>query len=180
MSRQVLKYLPKVLQDVREYKAILSTAAQPEYDELWAERKNLENDLFLTSLTPNGIGRWANILQLIFPPNSGIDDQRFAIQARLNEKVPYSIRALKKMLNTLIGEDGYTISFEPETYILTVIVALAHKPAFSTIEALIERVVPLNMVINLPAMYNSHNDLGKFTHAQLAAWTHDALRKEAI
>ena len=180
MSRKVLNYLPPVLQDVREYKAILSTAAQPEYDALWEARKNVEADQCLSTLTPNGVSRWAKILQLTFAPSANLEDQRFAIQTRLNEKVPYTIRTLKAMLNTLIGEEGYEIELEEGGYMLTVNVALAHKPTFSTIEDLLQRVVPLNMIINLPSMYNPHSLLAGFTHAQLAAYTHYSLRCDSI
>ena len=66
------------------------------------------------------------------------------------------------------------------TYQLIVKIGLAAKNNFSDVESLLDRVVPQNMVVNLLQLYNTHAGLGRFTHAQLAAYTHDRLRNEVM
>ena len=46
--------------------------------------------------------------------------------------------------------------------------------------ALLDRVVPVNLTVDLSLRYNQHQTLLGRTHAALAAYTHDQLRNEVL
>ena len=54
------------------------------------------------------------------------------------------------------------------------------KNNFNNVEALIEKISPANMVIDLSLAYNQHQSLQTMTHAQLAAMTHYEIRNEIM
>ena len=87
---------------------------------------------------------------------------------------------LRVILGTLCGAGNYSAEVVEGTYQLIVKIGLAAKNNFSDVESLLDRVVPQNMVVNLLQLYNTHAGLGRFTHAQLAAHTHDRLRNEVM
>ncbi|CAI3658075.1 hypothetical protein CNEO4_2430002 [Clostridium neonatale] len=43
-----------------------------------------------------------------------------------------------------------------------------------------EKMIPLNMVINISLLYNQNSLLKKYTHKQLSAYKHSQLRNEVI
>lgn len=57
-------------------------------------------------------------------------------------------------------------------------VMLKVKQNYDDVETLLNRIVPENLVLDLSLMYNQHQTLAAFTHAQLAAYTHYFLRNE--
>lgn len=73
---------------------------------------------------------------------------------------------------------GHTVAMVGSTFTLTVRVMLKVKQNYDDVETLLNRIVPENLVLDLSLMYNQHQTLAAFTHAQLAAYTHYFLRNE--
>ena len=73
---------------------------------------------------------------------------------------------------------GHTVAMVGSTFTLTVRVMLKVKQNYDDVETLLNRIVPENLVLDLSPMYNQHQTLAAFTHAQLAAYTHYFLRNE--
>ncbi len=57
-------------------------------------------------------------------------------------------------------------------YTLTVKVALSAKSNFDDVDDLVRRIAPANLVIIVELKYNQYETLSKFTHRQLANYTH--------
>jgi len=179
LDRNIIDYLPQILKEVRELKAIVE-AEQPEVISLWTALENALNDQFINDATENGVIRWENILNVVPKGTDTLDVRKFRILARFNEKLPYTYRTLEQQLITLCGEDGYSLSLSNLTYTLTVRVELAAKGKFDEVGNLLNRTVPANIIIYLSLLYNQHSLLAGFTHAQLSAYTHDQLRNEVL
>lgn len=175
----LIKYVPDVLKDIREFKA-LAECGDAEYDTLWGELNNIRNDLFVDSLTENGASRWERILKIAPKATDDIEVRRFRIKAKMNEKLPYTFKVVESQLETLCGPEGYSFSVDYENYKIKTRVALTSKGMYDEVEALLLRVRPANMVIDLSLLYNQYQMLGQFTHAQLSAYTHEQLRNEVI
>ena len=99
---------------------------------------------------------------------------------RINTQLPFSVRRLRQQLETLCGDDGYKLELDGDRYALTVKVALTAKRNQQAVEELLADIVPANMVCTTSLLYNQHADLTRFTHAQLAALTHFAIREEVL
>lgn len=177
MERKVVDYLPTVVRGYQEFQAI-AAAQQPELEEAWVQADRLLDNQFLSTAGEPGLSRWERILEITPKGTESLDDRRFRVQARLNERLPYTMRRLREILTTLCGVDGSTAVVQD--YTLIVRVALTAKSNYSDVAALLERVAPENLVIDLSLLYNTHAKLAKYTHAELSRWTHKELRDEVL
>ena len=65
-------------------------------------------------------------------------------------------------------------------YTLLVKVGVAAKKNFQDVQTLLKRVAPVNLVLVVQQLFNIHQVLGGFTHAQLAWYTHSEVRTEEL
>jgi hypothetical protein len=173
------KYWPESMAGLNEFKA-LASAEQPEIAAAQLAVRRASDNFFIASLTAAGADRWEKMLGLSTAGDWTLKDRRFRIMTWATEQTPFTFRRLKELLATLCGEEGYTISRDVGIGSLTVRVALTAKQNYKDVGALLERITPANMTISLSLLYNQYQTLAGFTHAQLAAYTHDQLRNEVI
>lgn len=179
MERQLIKYLPYVVRDYPEFQGITGSE-QPEFERAWASADDLLNNQFISTAGSMGLSRWEKILGITPKGTDTLEDRRFRIMTRINEELPYTVPQLRNILETLCGAGNYSAEVVEDTYQLIVKIGLAAKNNFSDVEALLDRVVPQNMIVNLLQLYNTHAELGLLTHEQLAAYTHNQLRNEVL
>lgn len=179
MDRNLIDYLPPVLKKVREFKLIFQSE-QPEIADLWGSINNALNDQFVIDATEYGVGRWEKLLGIVPKGTESLDARKFRILTRLNERLPYTMRTLQLLLEALCGKDGYSIELYNDVYTIEVKINLIAKSKFDDVDALLQRVIPANMIINLRLMYNQHLTLKQFTHGYLQSYTHNQLRSEVL
>lgn len=177
-KRNLIEYLPEHLREVKEYKAILTLAEQPETVSLWNALDNALNDQFITDATENGVSRWEKILKITPKATDNLDSRKFAILTRINVQLPFTLATLNEQLKSLCGEGNYEVRLDNEKYKLYVHVAIAVANALDAVEDLLIRTVPANMVIELGIKYNRHEKYTAYTHEALKGFTHDQLRSE--
>lgn len=182
MDRRLLDYLTDELKRYREMQAIMDDAEQPEFEMAWQRAEAAFDDQFVATASIYAIRRWEAMLGIRPAAADTLEDRRFVILTRLNEKLPYTIRSLRNSLITLCGEEGvgFTMEMLHNEYRLVVRLDLTVKSAYAAVESMLRRIVPANIVIDLALMYNSHAYLSGFTHAELAAYTHQQLREEVL
>lgn len=179
-ERNLIEYLPYIIRDVREYQAILTDAEQPEMIILWQAADYALDDQFINYATENGVSRWEKILGIVPKATEVLDARKFTILTRINEQLPLTSATLDTLLKSLCGENGYTYEIDGDHYMVSVLVELTAKSNLNDVEALLNRVIPANMVIRLGLRYNQHEKLSQFTHEQLAAYTQNQIRNEVI
>jgi len=179
MDRNLIDYLPQVLKEIRELKLIFQTE-QTEVESSWGAIDNGFNDQFISDATENGVSRWEKILGIVPQATRTVDERKFLILTRLSEQLPFTLTTLKNQLDSLCGEDGYSVVVSNDTYTITIRVALTAKNNFNDVNVLLQRFIPANMVVDLSLLYNQHLILMTFTHAQLSPYTHDQLRNEVV
>lgn len=59
-------------------------------------------------------------------------------------------------------------------------VDLSAKANYNDVVAMLQRVTPANILLDMDLLYNTHEVLSAFTHEQLAAFTHDQMRGEKL
>ena len=112
--------------------------------------------------------------------SEGLDVRKFRLFVRFNEKLPYTVPKLKEQLAALCGDDGYSVTLDAVKFNLIVKIALKSKGMADEVGAMLERMVPLNMNIDLDLMYNQHLTAGKFTHEFLSNYTQKGIREEVL
>lgn len=175
----ILDYLPEVFKAITEMQAH-ANAENPELEKLWQGVENAYNDQFLYTMTENGISRWEKMLSIVPMGTDTLEDRRFRVINRLNAQLPYSYKMLESHLIQMCGESGYRMSYNPDTWTLTIKIALTSKKQFDEILVLVKQMIPMNIILDYDLLYNSHNVLSAFTHGYLSNFTYGALRNEIV
>lgn len=173
-DRNLIDYLPNAERDIKEFDAILTKAEQPEIAISWGAIDNALKDQFVEDATENGVSRWEKILNIFPKATETLDSRKFTILTRINEQLPFTITTLKEQLKTLCGEDGYEVTMDDAG--VHVGVALTAKSNYNDVNALLKRVVPANMVVDLSLKYNQHSMYETYTHGALQTFTHAQIR----
>lgn len=181
MDREIniLNYLPEFLKEFREIKQ-LADAENPELLFVWEALRDVMNDQFVKDATENGIKNWEKILKITPKASESLDDRKFRVLTRLNEKLPFTYIGLERQLASLCGEEGYLLKLLNNEYTLVVKVALKAKSNFEDIRKLLQRVVPANMLVDLSLLYNTYGLLEGYTYGSLSGYTHEQLKSEVL
>ena len=167
------EYLPRVLKDVYEFKKLFDSE-NDEFDCVWRGVVDTLKNQFIEDLTIIGVNRWENILNIV--PSGDLNSRRLKIKARLNEDGRYTYERLLQSLNSICGENQYTCSLDSQNYTLTVRIKLTSRDDFNSVDEMLRKVTPANLIIDLSLLYNQHRNFTSYTHSQLSAYTHDDLR----
>ena len=179
MRKKLQDYLPPVLLKTYEFPLLFDTE-QPEIDRLHDAADAVLDAQFISTAGETAIARYEKIFGITPMDTDTLAERRFMVLAKINAQLPFSVRRLRQQLETLCGADGYKLELDGDRYTLTVKVALTAKRNQQAVEELLADVVPANMVCTTSLLYNQHSDLTRFTHAQLAALTHFAIREEVL
>ena len=178
-ERMLINYLPQFMQDYFEMQKIMESE-QSQVDAIWAAVESSFADQFISDATEHGVKRWESMLQINPKDTDSLDERKFRILTRLNQELPYTMRGLERALTNLCGADGYSIKLAAEEYHIEIKLALNYKNNYEDVTKLLQKMIPANMTQNVQIIYNTHNVLKKFTHAQLAAYSHHDLRNEVL
>ena len=106
MDRKLLDYLPPVLREVMDFKAI-NGANEPELSLAWDVIAMLLANQFLETADARGVAVWEKELK-IFPKDTDTLELRKArIKAKWNLETPYTMPWLKSWLTGIFGADRH-------------------------------------------------------------------------
>ena len=175
----VISYLPPILHEIKEIVAI-ANVENPVLEALWQQIEDTLNNQFVITANKNGADRYEKMLKLNVPATDTIETRRFRILTRYQEQVPYTFKALKQLLDSLLGEGQYDLKRDVEAKTLSVKIELTVKGMFDAVVVMLERITPQNMELTVQLRYNQHSTLARYTHAQLAVFTHKQIREEVM
>jgi hypothetical protein len=178
-DRKLIHYLPQFMQNYVEMQEITNTE-QVEVDKLWSKTEDLLSNQFILEAKEIGIVRWESMLKISPKDTDTLEERRFRILTRLNQELPYTMTKLKEALTALCGVDGFFIDLQPANYHIDVKLVLENANNHQSVVDVLKKMIPANLTQNVVVMYNPHRVIGRMTHAQLAAYTHDQVRKEAF
>nr|DAE62059.1 MAG TPA: tail protein [Caudoviricetes sp.] len=172
MDRQLIDYLPAVLQQYAEFKEICKVE-QPQIAQLWDDIDRLLLEAFIQDESEIGAARWEKILDIQPFDTDSLEVRNFRIHGRMLQEAPYSYRVLCQQLGVLCGEDGYTCELNTDEYLLKIRVALKSKKMLQEAEKFVERVAPMNLILDIQLLYNTHRMLHDYglTNKMLSAFT---------
>lgn len=175
----LLGYLPDVLKDTKEMEAIMQ-AETPEIQVIWQACEDVMNDQFIAEATENGVARREKMLGISPYATDTLDDRKFRVLSRYNENIPYTRKSLMQQLETLCGEDGYSVEFFTKDFAVKVKVALIAKKQEVAVNEILERILPYNMVFTVTLLYNQWQMLKVDTWGAFASRTWKDLREEVL
>lgn len=172
-------YLPEVLKDVTEMRAIMD-AETPEVQAIWQACEDCMNDQFILEATEHGIARREKMLSITPFATDTLDDRRFRLLTRYNENIPYTRKGLASMLESLCGVGGYVLTIQTAIFTVNVKVALTAKKQEAIIADLLERVLPYEMVFTVELLYNTWAKVLPYTWGELSAITWKHVKEEVL
>ena len=178
-NRHLIDYLPPYMQEYLEIKAILQ-AEQPEIDALWSSVEKTFADQFIVDATEYGVMRWESMLNISPKATDTLDERKFRILTRLNQKLPYTLTRLREILTTLCGNDGFVIELQANQYHITIKLGVGNHNNYQAVNDLLYNMIPANMTRYVSLLYNTHQMVGLCRHMDLAAFTHKEVRSEVL
>lgn len=179
MDRQMIDYLPPVMNDYEEIEQICN-AEQFAKERLWQNLEKTFNECHISTQSKKGAERWEKTLGIIPKDTDSLEVRNLRILAKLHEDLPYTYRTFKRMLSGLTGgEDAYNLTINNDLYTVNIKVALKSKDLMNEIGVLADRVIPAHMILIVELMYNTHRmikDAG-MTHRDLSQYTHRQIRE---
>lgn len=179
MAKEVdlLSYWMPILRNLKDFQEI-SKAEEPEIKLLLEATDHALNNMFIETADEYGIERFESMMGIYPEEGDTLDTRRFRVLIKWSDKLPYTEEALKVLLETLCGKDGFMIISDYANYSLSVKLALYNENNVGQVEELLDRVVPANIVTQV-ILFNTHDALTVCTHEQLSQYTHKGVR-EAI
>lgn len=171
------QYLPPFLVEYKELKKILeveNARLQAIENIHW----NMVDNRFILTADEYGIARYEKMMGITAQDNDTLDDRRFRIMSQWNKELPYNYAYLFTQLKTLCGDDNFTMKIE--NMVLTIKIGLSSKKQYNAVAELLDAIVPCAVLIDLGLLYNTHEVLSGFTHAQLSVYNHRQLRSEVL
>lgn len=176
MRKQLIDYYPPEIRKVLEYQLICATV-QKTLDKLAAEADQVLDDQFVLTAGINGVKRYEAVFGITPKDTDSLEDRRFRILTKVNEELPYTFQKLKNMLETLCGAGNFSAE-EIQPYGLSVRIGLAASSNYNDVVALLERIVPANIELDVSLLYVTNDRMEGYTHRYLSEFTHDYLRNE--
>ena len=109
MDRKLIDYLPPVLRDVTEFKAI-NNAYEPEISLAWGGLDWVMANQFLDDADERGVSVWEQELKIRPKDTDSLAVRKARVKALWNRERPYTVPWLKNWLQGLCGPDGYEVT----------------------------------------------------------------------
>lgn len=176
---EIESYYPDILKEVREFQA-LAVAENPEMELIYTAIEDVMDEQFISTAKDYGVARLEKIVGITSKATDTLEERKFKVLAKYNEDVPYTVPKLNELLTTLCGTDGYILEINNGAFTLKVKVALTSKKNKYAVSELVERVVPMNMVLSVELMYNQWQTVEGLTWGDVENMTWEGLREEVI
>lgn len=145
--RNLIKYLPFFLQDIKEYKEICNS------EEI--ELKNLESKIEeiireSSAETANGYGleKYEKILN-VTKTTDDIEERRFKIKSKLTNQLPFNMKWLDNKLKSLVGKENYKITLDAKNYSITIQISHIFPDIATVVNNDLRQQLPANLVIEI-------------------------------
>lgn len=155
MVREIdlIRYLPQYLSEYKELQHI-ANAENPEFCLAWNRSEQVLDNMFIMSADETGIRRFERILKIFPATEDSLETRRFRVLSVWNDRLPYTLRALKTKLGTLINDFNLWVDYGK--YTLHFETGFENMVNYREILDVINRMLPANMVLVVnPVLYST-------------------------
>lgn len=144
----LIEYIPPFLRGIKEFKEIFNTE-DVELAKLRESIEKISKEVIVKTAESYGLDRYEKIYNIIPKSNTNVEERRFNILSRINDKIPFSLNWLNNKLETLVGENNYKISVDYNEYQVTIEIILLFEDIANTLNQNLRKQLPANMVITV-------------------------------
>lgn len=181
----LINYLPNFLAEIEEFKAIMN-GLQPNVNNLDEALDNILQNLFIQDADLQGIKRYENMLEIAPKLSESLETRRAFIFLQYNQTLPFTLENLILSLNSICGENKFKIFIEYTEFKFNIKIATDKKDLKELIFKFLDKVIPLNMDINIELDYNiwQHTNRNYWTDLIMFNWSdvmeNDTIRKQSF
>lgn len=143
----LIDHLAPIMQQFVEIQQIMN-AEDREIERIEEARSKLFQNAFIASCDEDGIKRFEKPLGIAPDPEERLEARKMRVYALWNSTLPYTIKGLKRQLDTICGEGKYSIGGSLENYELNICTHLTTPKDAETALTLIEKMIPENMDVS--------------------------------
>lgn len=153
MSSRVVdikEYWSPVVSETLEFK-VIADAENPEFNYLWEKIYGLVDEYFVKSASEYGVSRMEKLLKIVPLSSATLDERKDTIIWKMNLRLPYTMRFLKNILASMVGEENRIVEHDNDTQTLTVKI----KEGLTDMGQLrkdLEKIIPQNLILKLEVM----------------------------
>lgn len=173
------KYLPKYYQTSQIMLNI--TGAESTEIEIFKTKLALVMNQFIVDTATYALEDWEKELGIPVDNSKPAEYRRSVIKSKMRGSGTITIMLLKNVAESYVNgsvevaEDNanykFTVTFVDDRGI---------PPNLTDLQAAIESIKPAHLGVEYVFTYNTYQYVSQFTHAQLAAFTHDQIRNEEL
>lgn len=141
------KYMPPFLSNVKEFQEIF-TSEDEELEMLNTLVEKMLTEVIVKTADSYGLNRYEKIYN-ITSESDNIEERRFTILNKINDRIPYTLNWLRNKLESLVGKDNYRIISKHNEYRLTVEVAMLFENIANTLSVSLREQLPANLQITV-------------------------------
>lgn len=150
---EIGSYAPEFLSEYKEIKTIYN-CENIELEKIWETLYSILDNAFVETASEYGVARWENIIGIT--ANKSVESLQFRkerILNRLTMMPPFTIRFLRKQLDTVIGAEKYDVYVDYANYTLYLESSASNQNWYEEISFTINKIKPANIVfINKPLL----------------------------
>ena len=146
-------YLPEHLEDMIEI-AEINRVSDKKMLVVESEIEALEDDILIETATEKGIARREKILGIKPRDGKMLSQRRARVMAEWFDVYPYTKLSLDRKLSLMCGEGHFSVSVNAAQQTMTVNLDLYAKDVVAEVAEMLERIVPLMIIIHIEVIYN--------------------------
>ena len=143
----LIKYVPDVLADVDEYKAIM-TLETKEKKEQWAILEKLFDSQYILEAGEFGISLFEKMHDVMKLDTDTLQFRRNRIYQLYNDKPPFTRRWLKTSLDSMLAGCKYSYDIDTEKFTFTIYFEGVTTQVLNQVYLWLEKILPYNMLIS--------------------------------
>ena len=159
---QLIDYIPEFVHITKEFEKLFN-ALQPEVNNLFEEAENRLIDMFVLGCGEYATQRYEKIVGIVPKLTDSLEKRQIDILAIYNEVPPFTYERLEEMLTAIVGVNGFKMYLDIPKYYLKIILKRDKLPFVTEINDMLERIVPVNIILDYSIDWNTWADLKPFT-----------------
>lgn len=177
--KKLIDLLPEFVRQFKEFQEIMK-AEEVQINVIAESVQRALNNAFIEDCDEYGIKKYETLLNIIPNADDSLETRKARVLLRWNDGLPYTYKTLIKKLDAFLGKEEYNIALDAEGYQLNIEVSVASESMIDDIKIMLNHVIPVNMVIHLTLLYETHEYITGYTHLQLNSFTHEQIKNKKL
>lgn len=144
---KLIDYMPQYLKDVREFQEIFKSEDN-QLNCMNTLITQMLTEVIVNSADSYGLERYEKIYN-ISNISKNIEERRFNILSKMNDRLPFTLNWLRNKLENLVGKNNYRIKVQYDEYSITIDVAMIFEDIANTLNISLREQLPANLKITV-------------------------------